>query len=126
MEVDSQLHNYIQLVCGQVSEFKASIFWLVKFDEHRISRCLSHENITTMTSLGIVQKPAGLHQHSRYRWNFSIFRDDFQHVLHRSIDFKRLVLVSCYCYPCWWWCIKFNSPTSLNFKSILQFPIKPH
>ena len=27
-----------------------------------------------MTSLGIVQKPAWLHQHSRYQWNFSFFR----------------------------------------------------
>ena len=29
-----------------------------------------------MTSLGIVQKPAWLHQHSRYMWNFSFLRTD--------------------------------------------------
>ena len=45
----------------------------------------------------------------------------FQHILHRSIDFK-LVSNSCYCYP-WWWCTKFNPPTSLNFKNILHFPV---
>ena len=27
-----------------------------------------------MTSLGIVRKPAWLHQHYRYQWNFSFFR----------------------------------------------------
>ena len=54
------------LVRVQVSESKASILELVKFDEHWISRYQSQENIASMTSLGIVQKPAGLHQHSRY------------------------------------------------------------
>ena len=42
------------LVRGQVSECKASTIELAKFDECRIS----HENIASMTSLGIVQKPA--------------------------------------------------------------------
>ena len=46
----------------------------------------------------------------------------FQHILPRSIDFK-LVSDSCHCYPSWWWCIKFNPPTSSNFKNILLFPI---
>ena len=60
---------------GQVSKCKASIFFeLEKFDGHWISRCQSYENIASMTSLGIVQKPAWLHQHSRYQWNFSLHR----------------------------------------------------
>ena len=42
------------------------------------------------------------------------FVPTFQHILHRSIDFK-LVFDYCYCYPCWSWCTKFNSPMSLNF-----------
>ena len=46
----------------------------------------------------------------------------FQHILYRSIDSK-LVSDSCYCYAYWWWCTKFNSPTSLNFKNILHYPI---
>ena len=45
-------------VRGQVLECKASIFELAKFDEHWISRYQSHENIASVTSLGIVQKPA--------------------------------------------------------------------
>ena len=92
------------LVRGQVSEYRASIFELAKFDEHWISRYKSHKNIDSMAFLEIVQKLARLHQHSRYQWNFSIFRTDlFKHILHRFIDFK-LVSDSCYCYPCWWWC----------------------
>ena len=43
-------------------------------DEHWISLQQTHENIASITSLGIVQKPAWLHQHSRYQWNFSFFR----------------------------------------------------
>ena len=39
---------------GQVSECKDSIFELTKFYEHWISRYQSHENIASMTSLGIV------------------------------------------------------------------------
>ena len=80
-------------------------------------------NLTRTSSqwlLGIVQKPACLHQHSHYRWNFSFFALTFQHILHRSIIFK-LVSDSCYCYP-WWWCTKFYPPTSLNF-NIFHFPI---
>ena len=46
------------LVRGQVSEYKASIFELAKFDEHWISRYQSHENIVSNTSLGIMKKPA--------------------------------------------------------------------
>ena len=37
------------------------------------------------------------------------------------INFK-LVSECCYCYPYWWWCIKCNPPTSLNF-NILHFPV---
>ena len=43
------------LVHGQVSECKAFIFELAKFDEHWISRYQSYENVASMTSLGIVQ-----------------------------------------------------------------------
>ena len=50
---------------GQVSECKTSIFKFAKFEKHWISRCQSHENTAWMTSLGIVQKPAWLHQHSQ-------------------------------------------------------------
>ena len=42
------------LVHEQISEDKASIFELAKFDEHWISRYQYHENIASMT-LGIVQ-----------------------------------------------------------------------
>ena len=40
-----------------------------------------HSNLTRtllqwLTSLGIVHKPAWLHQHPRYQWNFSFFRTD--------------------------------------------------
>ena len=86
-----------------------------KFDEHWISQCQSHENIASMTSLGIVQKAAWLHQHSRYQRNFSFFRTTFQHILHRSVDFK-LVSDSCYCYPCWWWCTKSNPPNVVELQ----------
>ena len=48
-----------------------------KFDEHWISRYQSRENIASMTSLGIVQEPALLHQHSRYQWNFFLPRRPF-------------------------------------------------
>ena len=44
-----------------------------KFNEHWSSRYQSHENIASMTSLGIVQIPIRLHQHSRYQRNFSFF-----------------------------------------------------
>ena len=81
-------------------ECKASIFELAKFDELWISRYLSHENIVSMTSLGIVQKPAWLHQHSRGTSPSS--SPIIQHTLHRSIDFK-VASDSCYCYPSWWW-----------------------
>ena len=47
-----------------------------KCDEHWISRYQSHENILSLTCLSIVQKPARLHQHSRYQGNFSFFRTD--------------------------------------------------
>ena len=40
----------------------------------------------------------------------------FQHILHLFINFK-LVSDSSYCYLCWWWCIIFNPPTSLNFNN---------
>ena len=46
------------VVHEQVSECKASIFELAKFDGHWISRYQTHENIALMTSPGIVQKPA--------------------------------------------------------------------
>ena len=46
------------------------------FDENWIPRYQSRENITSMTSLGIVKKPAWLHLHSRFQWNFSFFRTD--------------------------------------------------
>ena len=98
------------------SELLLIIFELTKFDEHWISRYKSHENVASITSLGIVQKPAWLHQCSLSS------APTFQHVLHRLIDFKH-VSDSCYCYPCWWWCIKFNPPTSLNFNNILHFPV---
>ena len=49
---------------------------LAKFYEHWIYRYQSHENIISTTSLAIVQKPAWLHQYSRYQWNFSFFRVD--------------------------------------------------
>ena len=45
-----------------------------KFDEDWIFRYQSHENIVSVTSLGIVQKPTWLHQHSGYQWNFPFFR----------------------------------------------------
>ena len=45
----------------------------------------------------------------------------FQHLLYSFIDFK-FVSDSCHCYPCRW-CAKFNPPTSLNFKNILQFSV---
>ena len=61
------------LMRGQISEHKASIFELAKFNEHWISRYQSHENIVSMTSLGIVQKPLCLYHHSRYQWNFFFF-----------------------------------------------------
>ena len=44
----------------------------------------------------------------------------FDHMLHRSINFK-LVSNSFHCYSCWWWCTKFNPPTSLNFQQ--HFPL---
>ena len=71
---------------------------------------------------GSVQQPALLHQHSHYQWNFSFFRTDLSTYL---VPFHRLQLVlnSCYCYPCWWWCTKFNPTRSLNFNNILHFPI---
>ena len=50
--------GHCHVVCGQVSECKASIFELAKFDEHWISLYQSHENTALMTSLGIVQKTA--------------------------------------------------------------------
>ena len=62
------------LVRGQASECNVSIFKLAKFVEHRIPRYQSRENIASMTSLGILQKPQWLHQHSRYQWKFSFFR----------------------------------------------------
>ena len=96
------------LVCGHVSECKASTFEYTKFDEHWISRYQSHEDIASMTSLGIVQKPAWLHMHSRYQWNFSFSAPTFQYMLHRSIDFK-LISDSSYCYSCWWWCTKIQT-----------------
>ena len=57
------------LVRGKVSKPKASICELAKFDGHWICRYRSHENIASITSLGIVQKPAWLYRHSRYQWN---------------------------------------------------------
>ena len=85
----------------KVSECKASIFEPAKFDERWISRYQSHENIASMTSLEIVQKPAWLHHHSRYQWNFSFFLTDHStHIFHRSIYFK-FVSDSYQCYPCW-------------------------
>ena len=53
-----------------------SISEFVKFDEYWISWHQSRENIVSVTSLGIVQKSARLHQHSRYQWNFSFFHTD--------------------------------------------------
>ena len=50
--------SHPHLVHGQVSKCKASIFELAKSDEHWISLYQSHENTASMTSLGIVQKPA--------------------------------------------------------------------
>ena len=44
------------LVRGQVSECKASIFELAKFNEHWMSQYQSHKCIASMTFLGIVQK----------------------------------------------------------------------
>ena len=49
----------------------------------------------------------------------------FQHILYRSIDFK-LVSDSCYWYPCWWWCTKFNPPTLLNLTIFSNFRITLH
>ena len=42
----------------KVSECTVSIFELAKFNEHWTSRYQSQENIASMTTLGIVQKPA--------------------------------------------------------------------
>ena len=39
-----------------------------------ISRYQSHGNIASMTSLGILQKPAWLQKTTRHQWNFSFFR----------------------------------------------------
>ena len=72
---------------GQVTECKSSAFELEKFDEHWISWYQSHENVTSMTSSGIVPKPAWLHQHSRYQWNFSFFRTEISTHL---VPFHRL------------------------------------
>ena len=59
-----------------------------KSDEHRISLYQSHENIASMTSIGIVQKPSRLHQHSCYQWNFSFFRTDLStHRLQTCLGF---------------------------------------
>ena len=84
---------------GQFSECKISIFELAKFDEHRIPRYQSHEIFNPMTSLGIVQKPAWLHQHTRYQWNFSFFRTDLSthlslfHRLQTCLEFLLLPLL---------------------------------
>ena len=72
--------------------------------------------------LGIVQKPAWLHQHSRYQWNFSFFRTDLSIHLapfHRLQTCLGFLLVVAYG-------TKFNPPTSLNFNNILHFPITLH
>ena len=69
----SCLSGSSSFIAWKVSECKAFIFELAKFDEHWISRYQSYENIASMTYLGIVQKPAWLHQHSHYQWNFSFF-----------------------------------------------------
>ena len=47
-----------------------------KFNERWISRYQSHNNNASMTSLGIVQKPAWLHHHSRKQRNLSFFLID--------------------------------------------------
>ena len=39
-------------------------------------RYQSHENIASLTSLGIVKTPGWLNQHSPYQWNCSFFRTD--------------------------------------------------
>ena len=64
----------ISLQAGSIWSL-TSIFELAKFDEHWSSRYQSYEKIA-LTTLGIVQKPAWLHQHSRYQWNFTFFRTD--------------------------------------------------
>ena len=52
-----------------------------KFDEHWISRYQSHEDIASMISLGIVQKPARLRQHSRNSvTSISSFNDLLTHL----------------------------------------------
>ena len=72
----------VWIVANEISLMPCS-----KFDEHWISQYKSHENIASLTSLGIVQKPAWLHQHSRYQWNLSFSAPTFQHVFHRCIVF---------------------------------------
>ena len=71
-------------------------WWHVQSDEHRISRYKFQENVVSITSLGIVQKPARLLQHSRYQWIFSFFRTDLStHLapLHRLQTCLRFLLL---------------------------------
>ena len=51
------LFGVVPLVRGHVAKHKISIFDLTKLDEHWFSRYQSHENIVSVTSLGIVDKP---------------------------------------------------------------------
>ena len=98
------------LVRAQVSECKASIFEIAKFDEHWISRYQSHENIASMTSWGSCKNLHDCISTLVISGTLLSFAPTY-HILHRSIDFK-LVSDSCYSYQYWWWCTKFNPPTS--------------
>ena len=80
-----------------------------------------------MTSLGIVQKPASLHQHSRYEWNFSFFRTDLSTHLapfyrHQTcLGFLLLLPLLVVVYQI--------QPTDVVELNIVHFPItleKPH
>ena len=92
------------------------IFEVGKFYAHWISRYQSHDNIASRTSLGIVQNLHDCISTLVISGTSLSSAPNFRHILHRSIS------DSCYCCPCWWWCIKFNPSTSLNF-NILHFHI---
>ena len=89
------------LVRRKVSECKAFIFELAKFDEHWISRYQFHENIASIFSSKIVQNLHPFISTVVASGTSLSSAPTFHHILHCSSDFK-LVSDSCYCFYSRW------------------------
>ena len=72
----------------QVSECKASTFQLAKFDEHWIFRYKSHENIASRLLWGSWKNLHDCINTLVISGTSLSSAPTFQHILHRSIDFK--------------------------------------